>query len=56
MKLIKTFLIPNEEINQDAKRNANAQAESIDERVHFSFQYVAQGYFKIIADHNDYPT
>src|ERR1051325_1565035 len=32
MKLIETFLIPDEEINQDAKRNANTQAESIDER------------------------
>jgi hypothetical protein len=52
MKLIKAFLITNEEINQDAKRNANTQTKGIDERIHFALKYVTRGYFKIITDHN----
>jgi hypothetical protein len=51
MELIKAFLISNEEINQDAKRNTNTQTESIDERIHFAFSDVSRCYFEIIANH-----
>lgn len=39
MKLIKAFLITNEEIDQETKRNANTQAKRIDERIEFALQY-----------------
>ena len=51
MELIKAFLVSNEQIDQDAKRDPDTQTESIDERIHFALEYVARGYFKIVTDH-----